>query len=269
MAALLEEIIKVKQKEIEAQKARMGVADFIDSPGLLKGVRDFKGAISAPGRINLIAEIKRKSPSWKRGFFKRFDVARLAGIYESCGARALSVLTDRRFFGGDVSHIKIAGSASKLPVLRKDFIIDEYQIYESRFYGADAVLLIARILKEEEIRSFMHLAEKIGMGYIVEVHDEEDAKKAVDSGAKIIGINNRDLNTLKTDIETTFKLLPLLPGDAVIVSESGIKSHEDVMRLKKAGINAVLIGEAFLKSGDIEKGVAEITGERNDAKDKD
>ena len=261
MKNFLRDIVKLKKKEIEALKLKTPITHFVDSKRLLKGVRSFREAVSAGGRVNLIAEIKKKSPSRKNGFSKNMDVTHLAELYAKNGARAISVLTDKKFFGGDVSHISEVRRIVNLPVLRKDFIIDEYQIYESRYSGADAILLIARILTKEQIKSFMHLAKRIGMDAVVEIHDEKDLEKALVAEAKIIGINNRDLDTFTVSIENTFKLVPKIPHQIVKVSESGIKSSKDILSLKSIKVNAVLIGEAFLESKDIEGKIKEIMGE--------
>jgi len=258
MDNFLEDIIRIKKDEINGLKAKMPIHHFIKSKRILKGSRDFMDAISSGNSINLIAEIKKKSPSRKRPFFKKIDVAGLAKIYSSNGAKAISVLTDKRFFGGDIMHIPEVKRAVQLPVLRKDFIIDEYQVYESRYFGADAILLIARILGLDQLKSFMHIARKIGMDVVVEVHDEKDLEKAVTANARIIGINNRNLNTFQVDINNTIRLAPKMPNQIIKISESGIKSKEDIALLKKVGIKAVLIGEAFLESGDIGKSVRDI-----------
>jgi len=258
MKNILREIVNFKKREVEALKIKTPITHFVDSKRLLKGVRPFKDAISTPGRINLIAEIKKKSPSRKKGFSKKMDVANLAKIYETSGAKAISVLTDKKYFGGDVSHIGEVRRTATLPVLRKDFIVDEYQVYESRYHGADAILLIARILTKDQIKSFMHLARRIGMAFIVEVYDEKDLEKALVCDAKIIGINNRDLDELKIDINNTCRLVSRMPKEIIKVSESGIKSEKDIARLKKIGVNAVLIGEAFLEASDAGRKIREI-----------
>ena len=260
MKDFLKEIVEVKKKEVEALKVKRPITHFVDSKRLLKGQRSFREAISVAGRVNLIAEIKKKSPSRRNGFFKKLDVAGLSRIYEQNGASAISVLTDKKFFHGDISHIAEVRRTVKLPVLRKDFIVDEYQIYESRYHGADAIILIARILARDQIKSFMHLASRIGMDSIVEVHDENDLEKAIVSEAKIIGINNRDLDTFKVDINNTFKLVSKMPNEIIKISESGIRSNEDVSALKKKSINAVLIGTAFLEAKDVPARMREIMG---------
>ena len=261
MKNFLKEIVNLKKKEVEALKVKRPITHFVDSKRLLKGVRPFREAISAANRVNLIAEIKRKSPSHKKGFSEKFDVARLAKIYANSGASAISVLTDKKYFGGDISHISEARRVTDLPVLRKDFIIDEYQVYESRYAGADAILLIARILTKEQIRSFMYLAKRVGMECLVEVHDEKDLEKAIISDAKIIGINNRDLNAFKVNINVTFKLVSKMPYQIIKVSESGIASNHDITRFKDAGVNAVLIGTSFLGAKDIRGKIREVMGD--------
>jgi len=261
MKNFLQEVVNLKKKELEASKVKMPMTRFVTSKRLLKGPRPFREAISSGGRVNLIAEIKRRSPSKKRGFTKNFNVSRLAEVYAENDARVISVVTDGRFFGGSLSHIAEVRRTVNLPVLRKDFIIDEYQVYESRYFGADAILLIARILTKEQIKSFMHLAKRIGMDYIVEIHDEKDLEKAIVSGAKIIGINNRNLDTFNVDLENTFRLISKIPKEILKISESGIKSSQDISRLKKIGINAVLIGGAFLEAKDIGSRMREIMGE--------
>jgi len=260
MKNFLHEIAALKKKELDALKVRRPITDFVDSKRLLKGVRHFKESISSGGRINLIAEIKKQSPSQRKGFFKKLDVARLATVYAKCGARAISVLTDKKFFGGDIEHINHVRRAVDRPVLRKDFIIDEYQVYESRYFGADAVLLIARILSKDQIKSFMHLAKRIGMDAIVEIHDERDLDKALLSDAKIIGINNRNLDNFSVNLEVTYRLISKMPKEIITISESGIKTNEDISKLREKGVNAVLIGEAFLEAKDIASKVKEIMG---------
>ncbi|MFH1782639.1 MAG: indole-3-glycerol phosphate synthase TrpC [Candidatus Omnitrophota bacterium] len=261
MKNLLKEILSNKKKEVEALKSRTPITHFVDSKQLLGGVRPFKEAISGGNNVNLIAEIKKRSPSNKKDFLKHYDYEGVAQVYEDVGAKAISALTDKRYFGGDISHINNIKKKANLPVLRKDFIVDEYQVYESRYFGADCILLIARILTKEEMGSFMHLAERVGMDVLVEVHDEWDLEKALLNEAKIIGINNRDLDTLNIDLDTTFRLISKIPKGIVKVSESGIKTNNDIKALKKAGINAVLIGGSLLSAEDIGGKAIEIMGE--------
>ncbi len=258
MKNFLQDIVTLKRKEVDALKSKRPITEFVDSKRLSRGIRPFKEAISSGEGLNLIAEIKKKSPSFKRNFFRKLDVANIANIYKSEGAKAISVLTDKKFFSGNISHINEVKRAVGLPVLRKDFIIDEYQVYESRYFGADAILLIARILSVGEIKSFMHLAKKINMDVIVEVQDESDLEKALMSGADIIGINNRDLDAFSVSIETTFKIIPKIPKEIITISESGISTNEDIARIKRAGVNAVLIGGAFLGAEDIAGRIRDI-----------
>lgn len=260
MKNFLQDIITLKRKEVEALKSKRPITEFIDSKRLLRGIRPFKEAVSGGDGLNLIAEIKKKSPSFGRNFFRKLDIAGIANIYKREGARAMSVLTDKKFFSGSILHINEVKRAIDLPVLRKDFIIDEYQVYESRYFGADAILLIARILSVDQIKSFMHLAKKINMDAIVEIHDEFDLEKALLAGPDIIGINNRDLDTMEISIENTLRLAPKIPQSIIKISESGISSSADIEKIRNADINAVLIGAAFLESGDIGARVRKVMG---------
>ena len=258
MKNFLQDIITVKRREVDALKSKRPITEFIDSKRLSRGVRPFKEAISGGDKLNLIAEIKKKSPSFKRNFFRKLDIAGIASIYKSEGAKAMSVLTDKKFFSGNILHINEVKRTVDIPVLRKDFIIDEYQIYETVASGADALLLIADLLSANELVGFYNLATSLGLDVLIEVHKEEDIEKALATEGSIIGINNRDLHTFKTDLSITQKLIRLLPHGHTKVSESGIKSYEDVMFLKSIGVNAVLIGEAFMEAPDIALKVREV-----------
>ena len=217
----------------------------------------FKRNIARPYHINLIAELKKASP--QRGIIRGdFNPVKIALTYQANGASALSVLTDERFFEGRLRTLKELKQRVTLPLLRKDFIIDEYQIYESLCYGADAILLIANILTEEELTNFYKISKDLGMDVLMEVHNEEDVEKALKTGASIIGINNRDLNTFRVDLTTTQRLIRLIPENKVRVSESGIRTYEDVMFMKSLGVHAVLIGEVFMESNDIAAKMREV-----------
>lgn len=256
---ILARIIEQKKKEIEAAKEKIPLRKLQAELDLLPPRRDFLSSIARPNRINLIAEIKKCSPS--SGILRKdFSPPMIAEIYERSGAAAISVLTDKEFFGGDTSHISQVRQRVNLPILRKDFIIDEYQIYESKVIGSDAFLLISDILSEEELSRFLRLGLELDMHMVVEVHSEEDLEKALKVDALIIGINNRNLHTFKIDLETTPRLMRLIPRHKTVVSESGIKSHEDVMFLRSVGINTVLIGETLLRSEDIGAKIKEIMG---------
>jgi len=259
---ILNEIIEEKKREINDSKNKISQEELINSIETLKAHRRhnlFKNSISKPGRTHLIAEVKKASPS--AGLIREdFDPVKIALTYEANGASAVSVLTDKKFFQGHISHLKDIKKSVSLAVLRKDFIIDEYQIYESVSAGADAVLLIADLLSINELKRFMDIGREIHIDFLVEVHSEEDVKKAIDSGCEIIGINNRDLHTFKVDIKTTLRLLKAIPKEKIVVSESGIKTKNDILYLKSLGINAVLIGEAFMRSDDIGGKVRELMG---------
>lgn len=222
----------------------------------------FKDAISKSGRINLIAEIKRRSPSCGIIIKNNFNPTQLAKIYEKSGASAISVLTEKKLFGGSLEDIKLVKSATSLPVLRKDFIRQSRQIQESARLGCDAILLIARNLRLITLNRLLKLAHNRGMDAIVEVHTKDDVAKALDVDADIIGINNRDLETLTVDLKTTARLIKFIPKGKIIVSESGIKERKDIEYLSGLGINAVLIGTAILKSKDMANKVAELLGRK-------
>lgn len=209
----------------------------------------YAAALRHPDRLGLIAEIKKASPS-KGVIAPDFDHRSVAALYRDSRADCLSVLTEPQFFQGDLCYLKEARAISGKPCLRKDFIIDQYQIAQARLYGADCVLLIAAILRDWEIRSFKHAAREYGMDALVEVHDEAEARRAVSNGCTFIGINNRDLRTFQVDLATTEKLRPLLPAAATIVAESGVFTRDDARRLRRAGADAILVGESLMRAGD-------------------
>ncbi len=256
-SSILDKIISHKKIEIAASKQEV-------APNVLEAkltdadkTRPFKKAISGPGGINLIAEIKKASPS--RGVIRDgFDPVEMAEVYEENGAAAISVLTDKKFFQGSINFLPEVRRTTGIPLLRKDFIIDEYQIYESRAYGADALLLIAAVLSREEMDSFLSLSRDLGLDCLVEVHSEEEVSKVLETSAEIIGINNRSLRTFEVDLSTTLRLKRLIPSNKIVVSESGIRSREEVRLLAGEGIAAVLVGESLLRSEDIGKKVREL-----------
>jgi indole-3-glycerol phosphate synthase len=210
--------------------------------------RDFRAALRAhPPAI--IAEIKKASPS-KGTFTERFDPAGLASQYSAGGAAALSVLTDEEFFQGSLADLETARAAAPVPVLRKDFTIGEFHVIEAAAHGADAILLIAALHEASELRRFRELAAQYGMAALVEIHDEAELEAALDSGAEIVGVNNRNLHTFEVTIETSLRLVPKIPARVVKVSESGIHSHSAVEQLQRAGFDAFLVGEHLMKSGD-------------------
>jgi len=243
---ILDEIIKNKKEELEKTKELFPFTHLLSQ--ITKANRDFKKAISKKG-INLIAEIKKASPS-KGVLRKKFNIVKVAKEYRFKNVAAVSVVTDKRFFKGNINFLRIAKKYSKKPILRKDFIIDDYQIYESRYFDADAVLLIASILTKEQIDDFISIAKQYNMECVVEIHTNEDLKKVLKTKAKIIGINNRNLENFKANLNTTVKLAKKIPKDRIIISESGFNTKADLKKVKKY-VNAVLIGSSLMKSDDI------------------
>ncbi|MCW8132972.1 MAG: indole-3-glycerol phosphate synthase TrpC [Planctomycetota bacterium] len=259
---VLAEIVAHKKTEVASARGSRPVESLKNGDGKRGVPRSFYQALCGPG-LALIAEIKKASPSG--GLLREdFDPQAIAKIYEGAHASALSVLTDEKYFQGSLEYLAQARQAATLPILRKDFIVDEYQIHEAAHAGADAILLIVACLDDRQLRGFRETAESIGLDALVEVHGEEELMRARASGAKIIGINNRNLRTLRTDLDTTFRLLSHWPKaereGVVIVSESGIKSPDDIHALAKADVNAVLIGETFMRSPDIASKVREVMG---------
>ncbi|MCD6261925.1 MAG: indole-3-glycerol phosphate synthase TrpC [Deltaproteobacteria bacterium] len=241
----LKEIIEEKKREIKFIK-RQGLPDMDRE---IPSVRNFMDAISVPGVVNLIAEIKFASPS--AGVIReKTDPVDIGRLYEKTGAAAISLLTDKKFFSGDLEYLPRLKEAVGLPVLRKDFMIDPVQVKEAFLYGADAILLIARILSEDQLKEMLSVCHEFGMYALTEIHDMDDLEKAINAEAKIVGINNRDLDTFRISLDTTKKLARGVPKDRVLVSESGIKSAEDVASMKDLGVNAVLIGSAIMQDSD-------------------
>ena len=257
MNSKLIEILSNKRREVERLK-KGGLPTHGNTH--IPPIRNFKGAISVPNKIGLIAEIKFASPS--AGIIREnADPITIGQMYEEAGAAAISLLTDKTFFNGDINHLPLLKKEISLPVLRKDFIVDEIQVRESFVWGADAVLLIARILSKQQLKRFLGICSRLGMAALTEVHDQNDLNKAIECGAEIIGINNRDLDTFKVSLKTTTKLAPLVPEGHIIVSESGIKDREDIQFLRQAGIQAILVGTGLMKSGDIGKKAKELAGD--------
>ena len=258
MPNILDEIVAAKRKELALVKESLSLAAqherIVSRPAPLSLAGALRG-----GMVRLIAEVKKASPS--RGLLcPDFDPVELAGIYASNGASAISVLTDPRFQGepGHLSAIKESGISGAAPVLRKDFIFEPYQVFEARAMGADTYLLIVAILTPAQLSELLALGRDLGMDALVEIHDEDELQVALGAGAEIIGINNRDLRTFETDLATTEGLAPLVPGDRVIVSESGIFTPEHLERLGQLGVNAVLVGEALVTAPDTAAKVREL-----------
>ena len=253
---ILDKIVADKKREVELQKRAVPFTLLKESLAQHKPL-DFKSALSGTG-IKLIAEIKKASPS-KGLLCSDFKPVETAQIYEKSGAAAISVLTEVNHFQGNLEHLKDIREKVNLPLLRKDFIFDEYQVYETAVSGADALLLIADILNKKELANLLNLSHSLGLACLVEIHDRSELEKALQSGAEIIGINNRDLKTFATDLETTRSLRDFVPRGKIVVSESGIKNHGDMKILEAWGINAALVGEALVTAQDIPGRIKELT----------
>jgi indole-3-glycerol phosphate synthase len=211
--------------------------------------RDFAGALSRTGGINIISELKKASPS--RGVIRQeYAPAALAASLEQAGAAALSVLTEEDFFSGSLADLKEASRVTRIPILRKDFIVDPWQVWETRAAGADSFLLIAAILDDSSLRELLDLGRSLKMEALVEVHSPEELKRALAAGARIVGVNNRDLRDFQVHVETSLELAEAIPDDRIAVSESGLRSHNDLVRLQLAGFDAFLIGEQVMQSAD-------------------
>jgi indole-3-glycerol phosphate synthase len=255
---ILEQIIQHKIEEIRRKKTVLSLRDLRQWSSGMRPRCDFKSAIDS-GNGAIIAEVKRSSPS--RGRIREdFDHVAIARTYEENGAAAISVITEHRYFEGQASFLLDIREKTGIPLLRKDFVIDPYQIYETIIFGGDALLLIARILELPELRDFIDLSTELGLATLAEVHDENDLGKALAAGAPIIGINNRDLATFEVDLGTSLRLAPLVPQGITVVSESGIRSRKDIERLMEAGIGAFLVGEALMMEGDMARKIRELTG---------
>jgi len=249
---ILNEILSRCQSRLKDRKTAFPLNELKTKISDSEVARDFQRAINrTPGeKIRFIAEIKKASPS--RGILRsEFNPVAIAETYEGKSVHAISVLTEEDYFQGNLSFIPDIRKAVKLPVLRKDFIFDEYQIYEARTYGADAILLIAAILEKNQANDFVHLARELGLSVLFEVHDHRDLEKALSVETEIIGINNRDLKTLSVHLDTTFTLMREIPAGKIIVSESGIQTRRDVQTLEDSGVHAMLIGTALMQAKDI------------------
>jgi indole-3-glycerol phosphate synthase len=257
LPGILAEILETKRRELSALERRAGAmlraAEDAPPP------RDFRAPLARAGSVSLIAECKRRSPG--AGPIRPDLVpGELAHAYESAGAAALSVLTDETYFGGSTRDLGDARGSVSIPVLRKDFTLDPLQVHEARAAGADAVLLIVRILSDDALGSLLRLSRSLGMAALVEVHDRGELDRALRAEADIIGVNNRDLATFTTDLDTTLRLVGVIPDDVVVVSESGIRGPADVRRLGDAGVDAVLVGESLLRAADPGAAAAELAG---------
>lgn len=245
---VLDEIIAYKRKEVAISQAAMPLPEMQTLAAVAPPARDFTAAITGPP-VRVIAEVKRASPA--HGAIREdADPVGVARLYEQAGAAAVSVLTDQRYFRGSADDLRAVRNAISLPVLRKDFVVDPYQIYEARALGADAVLLIAGTVDATDLGALARLADELGLCALFEVHAQAEIDLVLAAGARVVGINNRDLRTLAVDLDMTLRLRPRIPGGIVVVSESGIETADDVARVCAAGVDAILVGTALMASPD-------------------
>jgi indole-3-glycerol phosphate synthase len=256
---ILDEILAHKQTEIEARTAHVSLQSLMHTVQAVSPPRDMAGALRRE-TVALIAEVKRASPS-KGILIENFDPIALGTTFETHGASAISVLTDERFFQGHLDYLTAIRDAVSMPVLRKDFVIDPYQIYEGRAAGADAILLIVGALHDSQLAELHNIVTELGMAALVEVHNEAELERALKVGPTLIGINNRDLKSFNEDLGTTERLAKLVPAEVTLVAESAIRSPEDVHRMGQLGAHAVLVGEALVKAGNIGQTVREFSSQ--------
>ncbi len=260
---ILDEIVSQKRVEIESARARMPLEELEAQAGDAPPTRDFRAALAGPGPIRMIAEVKKASPS--AGVLREdFDPIAIARTYQAHGASCLSVLTDSKFFQGHLITLARIRAAVAIPLLRKDFVTDEYQVVEARMAGADAVLLIAEILDDDRLASLLARARGLGMAALVEFHDPINLARVLEAGADLVGVNNRDLTRFATDLDLTLRLRDQIPPGVVLVSESGIRTRADVERLERAGVDAILVGESLMRAPDIGWAVEDLLGLEHD-----
>jgi indole-3-glycerol phosphate synthase len=255
---MIEQLIDGARRGVEARRHAVPQSDLEQRLSARGEDRPFNEALVRPG-LSVIAEFKRRSPSAGE-INAAADVASRVAAYERGGAAAVSVLTDEPHFGGSLDDLRTARSSSTLPIIRKDFIVDPYQLYEAAVNGADAVLLIVRALDDEELRRLYEEAEALDLDTMVEVHNAEELERALLAGAEVVGINNRDLDEMTVDIETTFELMPDVPAGKTVVAESGISGRDELEELDRVGVDAVLIGGSLMTAADPEAKVRELTG---------
>jgi indole-3-glycerol phosphate synthase len=254
---ILTEILRHKEIEVAARVQSVPQSALESAIEKASPPRGFRSALQSSPRMGLIAEVKCSSPSAGR-IAGDFDPAKIAKGYEDAGANCLSVLTDERYFQGALEHLRLARAATGLPVLRKDFVVDPYQIYEARAWGADAVLLIAAAMDEQKLAGLKNLATSLGMDVLVEVHSAREMDAAIRTGADLIGINSRNLQTFVTNLSVIEELAGLVPPGAVLVGESGIRTRADVERLRRSGVRAILVGETLMRAPDVKSAVLDL-----------
>ncbi len=256
---ILDEIVMRRKEQLARSKAMVPYADMVNlAENSSHPIRNFKKSLLSEN-ISIIAEIKKSSPS-KGLICEYFNPVEIAEKYQLSGADAISVLTEEFYFGGKNEYLTAVRNVVSIPILRKDFIIDEYQIYEARAIGADAILLIASLLDYETLIEFKCLSSELGLHVLAEVHDEEDLKKVLDAKLDIVGINNRNLKTFEVNLHTTERLIKLIPEGKIVVSESGIKCSDDMKLIKGYGADAVLVGEALMKNSSVSETFGELRG---------
>jgi len=256
---MLTEILRQKRKDLDGVNAASRIEALRAEVSCLGPTRSLKRSLTEEKTVSMLAEIKRRSPS-KGLLAGDLNAGKTARLYEKAGARGISVLTESSFFGGSTDDLTAAGESTRLPVLRKDFILEEFQVWESRAIGADAILLIAAILTPEKLHKLYSTAGRIGLEVLVEAHTEADLREVLSMGPEIVGINNRDLDTFDVKIEITERLRPLVPPDVVCVSESGIRTRDDVVRMEHMGVDAVLVGEEIVRSQDPFRRIRQLLG---------
>ena len=250
MPTVLDEIVETKRREVASARARVPDAELERAVAALPPARGFAAALVGPGPVRVIAEVKKASPS--AGIIRPdFDPVAIARAYERHGAACVSVLTDRPYFQGDLADLSAVRRAVRLPLLRKDFVLDRYQLLEARLAGADAALLIAEVLPGDRLDALYRNARELGLDVLLELHDADQLPRVLDTGAALVGINNRDLRTFRTRLEHTLDLVPRIPAGVTVVSESGIRTPDDIARLAAAGVRAVLVGESLMRSPDV------------------
>ena len=254
----MEQLIAGAREGVEARRRDLPQADLEARLGDKAEGRPFNEALARPG-LSLIAEFKRRSPSAGALAPEGIDVAAQVGAYERGGAAALSVLTDEPHFGGSLADLRAARAACDLPIIRKDFVVDPYQLYEAAVNGADAVLLIVAALGDEDLRSLHREARSIDLDCLVEVHDEGELERALEAGAEVVGINNRNLDDMSVDLATTFELMPDVPAGKTVVAESGISGREELEELDRVGVDAVLIGGTLMTAADPQAKVEDLS----------
>jgi indole-3-glycerol phosphate synthase len=257
--SILDQIVTSKHREVAAARRWMPLEELEAQAAEAPPVRDFHAALAGPGPIQLIAEVKKASPS-AQVIRADFDPVAIARVYQDKGAACISVLTDAPYFQGHLSYLARVRASVTVPLLRKDFIIDEYQVVEARLAGADAILLIAEVLDDLSLESLLTRAQEMGMASLVEVHDAVNLPRVLSIGADLVGINNRDLRDFSTHIDHTLRLRDQIPPEVVLVSESGIHTRHDVERLEAAGVSAILVGESLMRAPDLGLAVERLLG---------